>query len=472
MKHLFLFVALAITASASAQNKPAEVKYRRSSLHSIMVDDAKLPNAKVIKDVFTKQPLPEKYNDHSLASRSFQPDKYLLTAEEKKALGAKTESKAAGKMKGAAKGAAAGATGGLVDTTDAKYMPQVIEKYLAENNVARDLVAKWFNRGANGAFNMNLIGERGSYDATAMQVNAAKGSARGLASIADAGVELIGNTFVVATRFNYVSKKEIYDAAQAALAATAAVGGGAAAGKLKGKVPGGGSVPNVPITPEMQAAKDAAYKKATEGYIVQCTSYLYQLVWNDSVEAVFYNDLWMDDSKIDAKKKEAFDNSKLFTMKYIGDGKAVANVPLSLKKKRTDEELIAVATQNASDAAIAKLQRDYEVFKTKTPLYSGNPITAKIGLKEGIEPGDKFEVLEQQLDEKTGKTKYVKKGKIKVDGDKIWDNRYALEGEAPEAEAPALDKDGKPLPPKPVYTETTFKGGSKYYPGMLIRQIK
>ena len=471
MKNLFLFVALAVTTSAVAQNKPAETKYRRSSLHSMMVDDAKLPNAKVIKDAFTKQPLPDKYNDHSLASRSFAPDKYALTAEEKAALCAKTQSKAAGKMKGAAKGAAAGATGGLVDTTDAKYLPQVIEKYLVANNVARDLVAKWFNRdAATGAFNMTLIGERGSYDASALQVNTAKGSVRGMASIADAGVELIGNTFVVVTRFNFVSKKELYDAAQAALAATAAVAGGAG-GKLKGKVPGGG-VPNVPVTPEMQAAKDAAYKKATEGHIVQCTSYLFQLVWNDSVEAVFYNDLWMDATTADgAKRKQAFDDSKLFSLKYIGDGKALANVPLSLKKKRTDEELIAVATQNASDASIAKLQRDYEVFKTKTPLYSGNPITAKIGLKEGLEVGDKFEVLEQTMDEKTGRTKYVSKGKIKVT-DAIWDNRFALEGEAPEAEAPALDKDGKPLPPKPVYTETTFKGGSKFYPGMLIRQIK
>lgn len=469
MKNLFLFVALAVGTSAVAQDKKAEVKYRRSSLHSIIIDDAKLPNAKVIKDVFTKQPLPDKYNDHSLASRSFAPDKYALTAEEKAALGAKTEGKAAGKMKGMAKGAAAGATGGLVDTTDAKYLPQVVEKYLVANNVAKDLVAKWFNRDASGAFNMNLIGERGSYDASALQVSTAKSSVRGMASIADAGVELIGNTFVVATRFNYVSKKEIYDAAQAALAATAAVAGGAAGGKLKGKVPGGG-VPNVPITPEMQAAKDAAYKKATEGYIVQCTSYLFQLVWNDSVEAVFYNDLWMDASNIDPKKKKAFDDSKLFTLKYIGDGKALANVPLSLKKKRTEEELIAAATQNATDASIAKLQRDYEVFKTKIPLYSGNPITAKIGLKEGLEVGDKFEVLEQQMDEKTGKTKYVSKGKIKVT-DAIWDNRFALDGEAPEVEV-ALDKDGKPLPPKPVYTETTFKGGSKFYSGMLIRQIK
>lgn len=467
MKKIVLFTALSISATIFAQTTPTTVKYRRSSLHSIMLDDAKLPNAKVIKEAFTKQPLPEKYNDHSLASRSFAPDKYALTAAEKTALGAKTEGKAAGKLKSMAKGAASSATGGLVDTTDAKYLPQVIEKYLVANNVAKDMVAKWFNRDASGAFNMNLIGERGSYDASALQVNTAKSSVRGMASIADAGVELIGNSFVVVTRFNFVSKKEIYDAAQAAIAAASALAGG----KLKGKIPGGG-VSNIPMTPEMQAAKDAAYKKATEGHIVQCTSYLFQLVWNDSVEAVFYNDLWMDASTADgATRKKAFDDSNLFSLKYIGDGKAFANVPLSLKKKRSDEELIAVATQNASDASIAKLQRDYEVFKTKTPLFSGNPITAKIGMKEGIKSGDKFEVLEQTMDEKTGKTKYVSKGKIKVT-DAIWDNRFALDGEAPEAEAPALGKDGKPLPPKPVYTETTFKGGSKFYPGMLIRQVK
>jgi hypothetical protein len=468
MKKIVLFTALSISATIFAQTTPTTVKYRRSSLHSIMVDDAKLPNANVIKEAFTKQPLPDKYNDHSLTSRSFAPDKYALTAAEKTALGAKTEGKAAGKLKTMAKGAASSATGGLVDTTDAKYLPQVIEKYLIANNVAKDMVAKWFNRDASGAFNMNLIGERGSYDASALQVNTAKSSVRGMASIADAGVELIGNSFVVVTRFNFVSKKEIYDAAQAAIAAAAAVAG---AGKLKGKIPGGG-VANIPMTPEMQAAKDAAYKKATEGHIVQCTSYLYQLVWNDSVEAVFYNDLWMDASTADgAKRKKAFDESNLFSLKYIGDGKSFANVPLSLKKKRSDEELIAVATRNATDASIAKLQRDYEVFKTKTPLFSGNPITAKIGMKEGLEAGDKFEVLEQTMDEKTGKTKYVSKGKIKVT-DAIWDNRFALDGEAPEAEEPALGKDGKPLPPKPVYTETTFKGGSKYYSGMLIRQIK
>ncbi|MGZ3943039.1 MAG: hypothetical protein ACXVNM_07780 [Bacteroidia bacterium] len=469
MKIKFLQLSLmgVLSVAAVAQNpgeKKPEIKYRRSSLHMIMLDDAGLIKANIIKDAFTKAPIPDKYNDHSLPQKSFVPSKYALTAEEKAAIGSKSDSKGKAVMKGLA----SSATGGLVDTTNTKETPAMIEKYLKQNGVARDMVAKWFNRDANGAFNMDLIGSRGSYDASALQVNKAKGSARGMASIADAGVELIGNTFVVATRFNYVSKKEIYEAAQRAKQATSGATG-ALAGKLKSKA--GVPSTNVPSNPALEAAKAEAIKKLTEGYIVQCTSYLYQLVWNDSVEAVFYNDLWMDASSIDPKKKEAFDKTDLFTFKLIGDGKATANVPVSLKKKRSDDELVAIATNKATDAVIAKLQRQYEVFKTKVPLYSGDPLTAKIGLKEGLEGGDKFEVLEQTLDEKTGRTKYVRKGKIKVIGDQIWDNRYNL-GEEDLMEPVAVDTTKGAAPPKPPVDKTFFKGGKKFYAGMLIRQIK
>lgn len=102
----------------------------------------------------------------------------------------------------------------MVDTTDTKYLPLKIDKFFNENNIARDLVAKWFNRSEKGTFNMNLIGERGSYDASALDISAAKSSARGISAIADAGEELIGNTFVVVTRFNYVSMESITAATQ------------------------------------------------------------------------------------------------------------------------------------------------------------------------------------------------------------------------------------------------------------------
>jgi hypothetical protein len=78
-------------------------------------------------------------------------------------------------------------------------------------------------------------------------------------------------------------------------------------------------------------------------------------------------------------------------------------------------------------------------------------------MKEGLEGGEKFEVLESVMDEKTGKIEYKSIGTIKVDGNKIWDNRKNLADEVPVEGA--VDR-------------TTFKGGKKFYPGLLIRQLK
>jgi hypothetical protein len=84
-------------------------------------------------------------------------------------------------------------------------------------------------------------------------------------------------------------------------------------------------------------------------------------------------------------------------------------------------------------------------------------------MKEGLEGGEKFEVLEQTLDPKTGRTVYEKRGTIKVEKDMIWDNRFNA-GEAVEATEGAT--------PAPVIDRTTFSGGKNYYSGMLIRQLK
>lgn len=454
MKKVFVSVLFLTTAALYAQKDAAvvkdakSVKYRRSSLHMIMLDDAGLVNSEVIKKTFKGMPIPDKFNDHGLSERAFNPASIVLTDAEKSA-------KKTSKMGAMAKGAAGEATGGLVDTTDTKDLPTKLDKYLTTNDVAKALVAKWFNRTAKGTFDMKLIGERGSYDASALDIATAKSSKRGVSAVADAGEELIGNTFVVITRFKYVSMEELAAATKKAgalagkVAGAAGVNTGGAAGDLAGKAAG--------------AALDQA-----KGYVVQTTSYLYKLKWNDSIEAVFYNDYWIDESSFDAKKKEAFDKSNLFSLELIGDEKATAQVLSSTFSKKSQDELVAKATVNAFDAVISKLQKKYEVFRTKTPLFSGDPITAKIGLKEGLEAGDKFEVLEQQVDEKTGRTKYVKVGKIKVQKGMIWDNRFGAEDEPKPAAADGAAAAGA-TPAAPI-DRTTFSGGHKFYSGMLIRQ--
>jgi hypothetical protein len=437
-RNLLLIISACSIITMGMAPDVKSTKYRRSSIYTIMLDDAGLVKADTIKEAFLKAPVPDKYNDHNLSIKSFNPKEIKLTDAERKSKGDNVGSKFG-------KSLLNNATGGLADTTDTKDLPLIISKYLDQKNIARGMVAKWFHRSEKGGFDMSLIGERGSYDATEMAANIAKKTVRGAASLADAGEELIGNSFVVVTRFKYVSKEEIAKATNNALSVLAQYGGENAA-----------AFANV---------ASVGVKVAAKGYVVQTTSYLYKLSWNDSIAAVFYQDYWTDDTNFDIKKKETFDTTKLFSLELIGTEKAWADVQSSIFTKKSEAELVRIATVNAVDAVIAKLQKKYDVFKTKTPILTVEPLTAKIGLKESIEKGDKFEVLEQELDEKTGKTKYVRMGTIRVDGSQIWDNRYM----AAELKA-AADSTGIPIP---QIDRTLFKGGSsKYYEGMLIRQIK
>jgi len=91
---------------------------------------------------------------------------------------------------------------------------------------------------------------------------------------------------------------------------------------------------------------------------------------------------------------------------------------------------------------------------------------AKIGLKEGLEPNDKFEVLEQVMDKKTGLTVYKQVGIVKVDKKNIWDNRYNL------AELEGVDTGKDKEVGNKELKGTHFKGPKNVEPGMLLRQVK
>jgi len=437
---LALTILLMAIGSVVAQENKKDDKqlqsttYRRSSLYTIMLDDVGLIKADTIKRSFDSTPIPEKFNDHNLVIRSFNPKDYPIPEEEKI-----SKKKGAGNTFG--KSLVSYTSGGLVDTTDTQDLPLIIQKFFKENRIPQQMVAKWYGRDESGNFNMNLIGERGQYDATEMQASIAKASVRGKAMLADAGEELISNTFVVVTRFKYIPKEEVMAAAKRGLSLLKEFGGQNA--KFIADI--GSTVADV----------------ASKGYVIQANSYLYKLRWNDSIAAVFYQEMWNDSYDSSPERAKAFDNTDLFKLELVGFDKAWADLQSSIFTTKSEDELIRIATVKAIDAVIAKLQRAHDVFKTKTPLYEVDPISAKIGLKEGLEKGDRYEVLEQTIDD-AGRTKYVRKGVIRVD-QPIWDNRY-MAGEEVAADSTATAA--------PLVDKTIFKGMGKFYPGMLIRQTK
>ena len=397
LKATLCFFLLSAMGFAQTQPNAKGVKYRRSSLYTLMVDDANRPHFETIKHAFLTAPFPDKFNNHNLITRSIMED------------------------------------------SNKKGQEENIDAFVAREEVAKSIVAKWFNRSPKGGFNMNLISERGSYNASEMDAKTALLNKRGLALLADAGEELIGNTFVLVSDFKYTNKEEVASKVTGFL--SSAMAQAATQGNSDAK---------------SQEQIDATNKAITElgsGYVIVTTSYLYSLVWDDSTSAVFYNQYWTDDASLDTNKVKAFNNSKIFKLKYIGSEKSIADVQALKSMNINEDTLIARATIRAADKVITKLQRNHEEFRTKSPLIKTDPIAAEVGAKEGVEIGDKFQVLEQVQDE-NGRTSYNKVGMIKTVREfGIWDNKYMAGAESSDTAAVEKFTKFKKIGPKKKFCE-------------------
>ena len=412
LKSSFLLIlAVASFNGYSQSNKDLkEVKYRRSSLHTILIESESFPKKEQVIKAYYNAPFPDKYDNHSVGEKSFDAKKY-----------------------------------GAKDDASEAEMIEVVNTYLKKTKVANKMVAKWFNRKANGAFDIDLIGERGLVNASFTDMKTASASAEGKALLQTAGLDLINNTFVVVSKMKFIENEPVARVARDAAILTA------------------NKISIAMLRSKAIAVADKAYDQAKVGYSVWTTSFLYKLKWDDVTSGTFYQDYWLDNAADPqaAAKKASFDSSDLFQLEFIGSESASSLVTFSLSEKRTENQIIELSVARNIDHVYAKLQKKYDVFKTKTPLYSASPLSAKIGLKEGLEGGEKFEVLEANMDPKTGIIEYKKKGVIKVDKDNIWDNRF---------NAGLLDEDNADGGKKAL-EGTLFEGGGKFYSGMLIRQI-
>ena len=68
MKRFIIIQLLAVVFAAQIQAQgDGEIKYRRSSLYSMMINHEGREFGDEIKDVFLKIPVPDKYNNHDLS---------------------------------------------------------------------------------------------------------------------------------------------------------------------------------------------------------------------------------------------------------------------------------------------------------------------------------------------------------------------------------------------------------------------
>jgi hypothetical protein len=389
--------------------KAQDVKegYQRSSLHIINIENLNFDNAAKVQASYNKYPFPDKYDDHRISSNSVNLSAYKLTQEEKDALGIKDS-----ELGNALSGALSSATAGILENnSQVKYE---LDKYIKDKKIARELVRKWYSIKDDGALDYSVFNERIKLSMSEEDKQRVQQAAIAQTEIDKMSNKLINNTFVVFTKLNFVSNAIPAEAIRQVAYAQA--------DKLSGM-----------LQTIARKAADKIYEKTSEGYSVWTTAWLYKLEWNEQI----YTDLRKIMTSKDKLDINAF-NAMNFNLEFIGQEKATSLVTFSLKKgegDRTEDEIIELSTVRNVDKVFTKLQREYEVFKPLYQLTGVDPFTAKLGMKEGLEGGEKFEILEIRGGE------YNKIGTIEVDKSKVWDNRYGA--------------------PKQEIEQTYFKGKNK-----------
>lgn len=403
--------------------------------------------------VFPNLTIPEQFNDHNLQTVVIDYDNLVsgISADEAKA--ARPKGGGAGRF---LKSMTASNNSTILHAEPVDdYMHAVVNKFIADNQVAPMMVAKWYNYDSsrNPQFNEHVILERGLENASAAELAKADANSEAAAMLSAQGFELLNNTYLVATnlrfRNNKALAKEISELAEGAVAgamSNSALGGLASFGAKKAA----------------EAATNALMKDA---YSVTAVTNLYKLDWDDDIdmalaEKVLYNE--------NATLQDLLNSGKC-NLTYVGQTKARSGVKKD--KTKTLDQLASSATGRAIDKALAKLQVEYEAFRTNVPVSKSEDgfVYAKIGSKEGVTEGDEYEILEQQMDPKTKKISYKKIGSAKVEKDAVWFNTTG----ADELIANAEGKEAEAMKKASELGYTKLKSGKKGdFSGYYLRLSK
>lgn len=268
-----------------------------------------------------------------------------------------------------------------------------ISAWLNENKVGQQIMAKWFNRQPDGSFNVEVLKERGLFNANDNDFMVASASKRGESSLMDMGMQLVSQSYVLAFDFSEImSMTQYYD---------------------KNEVP--------------------AEKRTMNGYKASVNTYLFKLDFNDSVAAVFFQNYWAgkDDPNL-AAKKAAFDQTEfpfVFVSKQHNDISSTQyneGQTLAPKVQKSKDELMMQMCQMALDAALTDIENQNQDFRVKAMVSAVHPISAKIGKKEGLKFDQRYFVFENR--QRNNGTLYSKRVAV-VKSMKVVDNRQVTTGE-------------------------------------------
>ncbi|HRO09797.1 MAG TPA: hypothetical protein PK047_13100 [Saprospiraceae bacterium] len=268
---------------------------------------------------------------------------------------------------------------------------------LHEQKVAQQILAQWFNRQKDGSFNVDMLKERGLYNANDNEFISASASKRGTSTLMDMGLSLVNQTYVVVfDYYNIMNMSEYY---------------------IKNETPG----------------KD----RTSNGYIAKVKTYLYRLDFGENVAADFFNKYWIyTDDKDKAAKIKAFDDA---TFRWIPVSRQIAEHQSSQSnpdkntviKQKSKEELIDDMNKNLMEKILPQMEARTDEMRVKAMVSNVHPISAKIGKKEGLGFDQRYYVYENRM-KKDGDV--YKKLIAVVKSMKVVDNRKVTEGKSEVSE--------------------------------------
>ncbi len=316
MKKILSFLILALSANnLLAQENILDHSYDRIALTVVFIDN---PNSAIPGNIRqsaidfykTSSVVPDKYDNHDVPTKVIQVRLPSSPYE-------------------------------TVDISD-------IEKEVVyQERIPTQMIEKWFNRSTAGIFNMELIKERGRYNATDNDYLNSVAEQRQKSVLEDMGEKLLQKSYLLL--INYT---------------------------------------------EIATGKNANDKLYYQG---SAKAYLFRLNWDETTSQTFYNDFWINESDDDAtraQKREKFNNAN-FSVKYVNTINVTKSQALTiLLGSMSDMEKLTLLNAQLSEGIIEKLVTADNKFNIKDYIVSSDPVSAKIGTKEGLYTDQRFYVME------------------------------------------------------------------------------
>ena len=258
---------------------------------------------------------------------------------------------------------------------------------LSEVDLGKSVFSYLFNRQENGVMNDSIILKRGMYNATDQDIMNAQATKLGLAAIADEGYKLINRSYVVVL--------DVY-----------AVG-----------------------DCEVNFMGETTMKKGISVFAV-----VYSMNLKESTLNKIFEECWIyddDDENTVAEKNEIFDSIEI----PMNERLSISELVLEDEQEPSSggvEDLTAEVFDTRDNVIHKALDlildnKKMEEWKVVTPILDNHPLTAKIGMKEGVKNGQRFTVY-QYVEDKNGELGVKKRGNVRA-ANKIVDNRGVATGE-------------------------------------------